>query len=152
MPLANFAVIQHFALLNHQLTPLFLSHYLNSFLGVKFVMDLTNFACRAIKQKENCLGIVSQLAEASATPTPANLARSIAYLATFSLEFSQGWQHKANTWRKMPAALGDAGCSAIYIRIRLGICVRAVCILVQSATEFYSSIVFCAKNFCLHGK
>lgn len=69
-------------------------------------MDLTNFACRAIKQKENCLGIVSQLAEASATPTPANLARSIGYLATFSLEFSQGWQHRANTWREMPACLG----------------------------------------------
>lgn len=72
-------------------------------------MDLTNFACRAIKQKENCLGIVSQLAEASATPTPANLARSIGYLATFSLEFSQGWQHRANTWRKMPACLGRCG-------------------------------------------
>lgn len=80
----------------------------------------------------NCLGIVSQLAEASLSLSfslfwPAH-SSSIAYLATFSLEFSQGW---ANTRPgRMRAAL------PFIFALAWGICLPAVgvCVCVYPCT------------------
>lgn len=133
------AVIQHFCFVPYSRRALPLS----ANLGVKFVIDLSNFACRAIKQKETVWELFHNLLRhLSLSPGP-SFHLALPTWQRFLWNFPKAEQ---THWK-------NAGCSAIYIfALAWSICLRAVCILVQSTTEFYSSIVFCAKNFCLHGK
>lgn len=105
-------------------------------------MDLSNFACRAIKQTETVWELFHNLLRHLSLSWPA-LPSSFAYLATFSLEFSQGW---ANTRQ------GECGLLCHLYSHSPGVFVFQLCVsvcvsLYNLQLSFILQLFFAPKTF-----